>query len=296
MIARKGPNTEPSLFDSPSPEPTTRPTRLGLTVIDYKQASSILTVPKGFMQGYDFTINPYSGCAFGCAYCYAAAFAPDETLSKDWGTWVRVKDNALDLLRRVKRDLRGKSIYISSVTDPYQPIERSLELTRSLLQELVHHQPRVIIQTRSPIVARDIDVLQQFEFAQVNMTVTTDDEDVRKAFEPGCPSNAQRLQAISEVQRAKVRACITMTPLLPVVNPETFADALLATGVTRFIVQPFHTKKGMFAAGTRDTATPLIDKYKWDGEGYAAARDVLRRKLNTKNTGLGEGKEGFAPV
>jgi len=269
-----------------------RPTRLGLTVIDYKEASGILTKPKGFMAGYDFTINPYSGCAFGCAYCYAAAFAPDAHASDTWGRWVTVKENALDLLKRSRKDLRGKSVYISSVTDPYQPVEKQLNLTRDILRELIHHQPRLVIQTRSPLVARDIDLFKQFEVAQVNMTVTTDSEEVRKAFEPGCPANQQRLHAIREVQAAGVQSCITMTPLLPVTNAEAFADALLATGVRRFIVQPFHEKKGQYAAGTRDLAQPLIAQYQWTGAGYVAVRDVLRRRL----PGLGEGKEGFAPL
>ncbi|MFN0011972.1 MAG: radical SAM protein [Phycisphaerales bacterium] len=285
-----------SLFADPDPPPADegrpRPTSLGLTVIDYKDATGILTKPKGFMEGYDFTINPYSGCAFGCAYCYAAAFAPDERSSQEWGTWVRVKQNAIDLLRRGKRDVRGKSIYISSVTDPYQPIEKALELTRGILAELVHHQPRLVIQTRSPLVARDLDLLKQFKVAQVNMTVTTDSEEVRRAFEPGCPGNAQRLDAIAKVAAAGIQTCITMTPLLPVENAQAFADALLATGVRRFIVQPFHAKKGQYAAGTRETARPLIERYAWDGDGYEKVRAVLRARLPN----LGEGKEGFGPV
>ena len=285
-----------SLFAEPDPPRAgvarPRPTSLGLTVIDYKDAAGILTKPKGFMEGYDFTINPYSGCAFGCAYCYAAAFAPDERSSQEWGTWVRVKQNAIDLLRRGKRDLRGKSIYISSVTDPYQPIEKTLELTRSIIAELVKHQPRLVIQTRSPLVARDIDLFQQFKVAQVNMTVTTDSEEVRRAFEPGCPGNQQRLEAIAKVAAAGIQTCITMTPLLPVDDAKTFAEALLATGVRRFIVQPFHAKKGQYAAGTRETARPLIERYEWDGAGYEAVRAVLRGKLPN----LGEGKEGFGPV
>ncbi|MBX3360255.1 MAG: radical SAM protein [Phycisphaeraceae bacterium] len=282
-----------SVSERPPPdEVDRRPRRLGLTVIDYKDVAGILTKPKGFMAGYDYTINPYSGCAFGCAYCYAASFAPVERSSQAWGQWVVVKQNALELLKRSKRDLSDKSIYISSVTDPYQPIEKQLEMTREILRELVHHQPRLVIQTRSPLVARDIDLLKQFRTAQVNMTVTTDSEEVRKAFEPGCPANHQRLNAIAEVAAAGVQACVTMTPLLPVVDAEAFASALFATGVRRFIVQPFHAKKGQFAAGTRDDAAPLIEQYGWSGDGYAAVRDVLRRRLPQ----LGEGKDGFAPV
>ncbi|MBO0697500.1 MAG: radical SAM protein [Zavarzinella sp.] len=269
-----------------------RPDRLGLAVLDYKDVSGILTTPKGFMAGYDYTINPYTGCAFGCSYCYAASFAPDDRSVESWGRWVVVKQNAIDLLKRARRDLRGKSIYISSVTDPYQPIEKHLELTRDILRELVHHQPRLVIQTRSPLVVRDIDLIGQFEVAQVNMTVTTDSEEVRRAFEPACPGNQQRLDAIATVRAVGIQTCITMTPLLPVADAEEFATALLATGVTRFIVQPFHPKKGQFAAGTKDTAAPLIARYNWTGDGYVAVREVLRRRLPQ----LGEGKEGFAPV
>jgi DNA repair photolyase len=141
-------------------------------------------------------------------------------------------------------------------------------------------------------VTRDIDLLKQFDVAQVNMTVTTDSEEIRRAFEPSCPGNHQRLDAIAEVHAAGVQTCITMTPLLPVVDAEQFAAALLATGVKRFIVQPFHSKKGQFAASTKDTATPLIQRYNWTGAGYEAVREVLRRRLPQ----LGEGKEGFSPI
>jgi DNA repair photolyase len=99
------------------------------------------------------------------------------------------------------------------------------------------------------------------------------------------------LAAITEVQAAGIPSCITMTPLLPVTDANRFAQQLLATGVKRFIVQPFHPKKGQFAAGTRDTAGPLIQQYRWDGAGYLEVRDVLKAMLPQ----LGEGKEGFAP-
>ncbi len=149
------------------------------------------------------------------------------------------------------------------MTDPYQPVEKELELTRGILKELVEHQPRLVIQTRSPLVTRDIDLIRQFEVVQVNMTVTTDSEEVRRAFEPSCPGNHQRLDAIAEICAAGIQSCVTMTPLLPVVDAEGFASRLLATGITRFIVQPFHGKKGQYAAGTKDTATPLIERYNW---------------------------------
>ena len=92
------------------------------------------------------------------------------------------------------------------MTDPYQPVERTLELTRDLLRELAdHHQPRLVVQTRSPLVTRDLDLLVRFEHVQVNVTVTTDDDEVRRAFEPSCPNNRVRLKAVGEVVAAASR-------------------------------------------------------------------------------------------
>jgi DNA repair photolyase len=281
-----------SLFDQETND-FPRPGKLGHTEITYDDVSSILTPGSGFMDAYDFTLNPYSGCSFGCNYCYAAFFSRDREQRDNWGNWVKVKDNALTLLRKKRPQcLTGKTIYMSSVTDPYQPIEKKLKLVRGLLEELVrHHQPRLVIQTRSPVVTRDIDVLGQFDHVQVNMTVTTDSEDVRRAFEPTCPNNKVRLHAIREIKNAGINACITLTPLLPVENPDLFADMLLETGVETFIVQPFHSAGGKFIAGTREAANEVIARYNWSDARYREVLSVLRARLPN----LGLGKQGFAP-
>src|SRR5687768_1675050 len=115
-----------------------RPAQIGPAEVLYAQARSILTKSSGFIDAFDYTLNPYSGCTFGCSYCYAAAFVRDYERRNSWGQWVQVKENALELLRkRRKKPLEGTTIYLSSVTDPYQPVERELKLTRALLEELV---------------------------------------------------------------------------------------------------------------------------------------------------------------
>lgn len=276
------------------PPPPERLTQLGHAAITYKQASSLLTKATGFVGAYDYTLNPYSGCSFGCSYCYAAFFARGNDLRDRWGQWVQVKENALALLRRQRnKPLRGAKIYMSSVTDAYQPVERELGLTRDILQELLaYHQVALVLQTRSPLVTRDLDLLSQFTTVQVNMTVTTDDERVRKAFEPHCPSNRVRMKAIAQVQAAGVETCITLTPLLPVADPDGFAETLLETGVRKFVVQPFHATRGKFVAGTRDQALALVSALGWNDARYAEVVHVLKQRLPV----LMEGKEGFAPA
>ena len=299
---------------------------LGHSIITDSPAGAILTRATGFMNAYDFTLNPYSGCSFGCTYCYAAFFSRKTEERDSWGEWVRVKNNAVELLEeRLNRKpdfIDGKTIYMSSVTDPYQPIERKVKLTRGLLEIMAgqtyrsedgqlslisnvpNPKPKLVIQTRSPDVVNDCDLFQNIENnggrVRVNMTVTTDDEDVRRTFEPFCPSNTVRLQAISEVQNAGVDTCITMTPLLLVKEADNFAEQLLETGVDRFIIQPFHFQKGKFVAATRDQAFDLMaEKLNTDRaqfgkaylEHYRTIKDVLQERLPN----LGEGKGGFAP-
>jgi len=275
-------------------EPKEKKTNLGQSTIEYKDASSILTKTSGFMNAYDFSINPYSGCSFGCTYCYAAFFIRNKEKMDNWGYWVQVKENALKLLQKKrKKPLIDKTIYMSSVTDPYQPIEKELELSRSILQELIdHHKVRLVVQTRAPLATRDIDLFKQFEKIQINMTITTDSEEVRKVFEPYCPSNKVRLKAIKEIHDAGIQSCITMTPLLPVENADTFAEQLKSTGITNYIIQPFHSKKGRFVAGTRQAAMDIINKYDWNDEAYQKVFKIIQKHIPE----IGIGKTGFAPI
>src|SRR5262245_26437028 len=148
--------------------------------ISFVSAHSILSRASGYIDAFDYTLNPYRGCAFACDYCYAAFFADSLARMESWGDWVVVKENAVALLRRVGSRIEGKSIYMSSVTDPYQPVELKLQLTRALLETMLPHQPRLVVQTRSPSVTRDLDLLRRSKVLRVNMTITTDDDGIRK--------------------------------------------------------------------------------------------------------------------
>ena len=110
---------------------TPMPNKIGSTQVTYRPARDILTKTSGFMKTYDFTLNPYSGCSFGCSYCYAAFFSRDQAQQDNWGLWVNAKQNAAQLLGDLKPGaLDGKRIYMSSVTDPYQPLEQKILLTQ----------------------------------------------------------------------------------------------------------------------------------------------------------------------
>lgn len=288
-----------------------RPPIVGQARVTYGDTRDILTRATGFIDSYDYSLNPYSGCSFGCTYCYAAFFTRSSELSDSWGYWVHVKQNAVARLTRKYSpgSLDGKSIYMSSVTDPYQPVERKVQLTRSLLTVLAtQHVPKLVVQTRSPDVTRDCDVYQKIVArggeVQINMTVTTDDEAVRSVFEPLCPSIDRRIGTVGKLAKLGLETCVTMTPLLWLNDADAFAKQLLSTGTKRFITQSFHFNKGKFVAMTRENACRLMAQ-KLDCsladfparymEHYRSWRRTLESRLGHPPLVVGEDKMGFIP-
>lgn len=109
----------------------------GVAMVD---ARTILTPASGFIRRYRYSLNPYSGCRFACEYCYARAFAPTEEKRRTWGEWASAKRNAAALIAKACADgtlQSGDAIYMSSATDPYQPAEHRLALTRSILEAIL---------------------------------------------------------------------------------------------------------------------------------------------------------------
>src|SRR5688572_3897260 len=135
-----------SLFELPGLD---LPSQIGTARVRSMPSESVLNPGRGRTADFDYTLNPYRGCGFGCSYCFAAAFVPDLAQRADWGNWIEVKDRAIDVVRSKK--LYGKRIFMSSATDPYQPLEAKLGLTRGIVEELLKVQARLVVQTRSPI-------------------------------------------------------------------------------------------------------------------------------------------------
>lgn len=260
--------------------------------MEYVEARSIFSPATGFIArgGFDFTCNPYLGCTFGCTYCYAAFLPQNRRPVDDWGRWLTAKRNAVELAEKQSKRVTGKSVYMSSVTDPYQPAERVLMLTRGILESLVPHQPRLVIQTRGPLVVRDIDVLTQFEHVRVNFSIPTDSDEIRRRFEPKAPPLDRRWKAVSELKAAGVPVAICVTPTLPIENPERLADRIAGLGPDVVVTQDFHDSGGSFGADTGVKARQASAALSW-GEGeYRRFVEVLRTRQP-----VFEGESGFFP-
>lgn len=261
--------------------------------MDLIAARSIFSPATGFIRrgGFDWSCNPYVGCTFGCTYCYAMFLPQNRRPREDWGRWLQAKHNAVELAHKRAPKLAGQSLYLSSVTDPYLPAERSLFLTRGILETLAPHQPRLLVQTRGPLVVRDIDVLRQFRRVRINVSIPTDSETVRRAFEPKAPPLEKRWAAASELQAAGLAVGLCLTPLLPLADPAALVDRVAAFRPEVLVVQDFHDAEGRFGADTRPEARQLRASSGWSAADYRAFRDRLRDRLDFVH----EGEAGFYP-
>ena len=161
------------------------------------------------------------------------------------------------------------------------PLERKVELTRGIVEALSasERQPVLRVQTRSPLVTRDIDLFKRFDDVRVNMSITTDSDAVRKRFEPSCASIEQRLVAIETVKAAGIPVSIFLAPLLPIEDPDRFARRIAAIGPDHVYASPFNVTDGHFKGSTRAIALQLAEDYGWTRARAEATIDLLRGRL-----------------
>jgi DNA repair photolyase len=248
-------------------------------------ARSILTRTGGYLSGFTHTLQPYRGCEFSCVYCYVrqmtvARTSPDKL---PWSEWIAPKTNAPELLQREgeRGRLAGARIFCSSSTDPYTPLERKLRLTRGCLEVMADHPPdALIVQTRNPLVVRDSDLLARIPRVGVSMTVTTDDESVRRALEPDSPSTERRIAALAELRAAGIRVQATLSPLLPG-DLERLAERL-EPAADRVLIDDFFRGDGAGGSRSKSALARLEDLgfSDWAKPGYAdSALGVFRERF-----------------
>jgi DNA repair photolyase len=211
------------------------------------ECKSILT--KSGIEGVDYALNPYVGCAHGCVYCYATFMKRFTGHKEEWGTFVDVKVNAAEVLARQMRRAKTSAssveprgnIVSGTVTDPYQPLEREYEITRTCLEVLTDYDFPVSILTKSDLVLRDLDLFRRLKDVEVGFTIITLDEEVQRFFEPCSSPASARVAALAELAGAGVRTWAFCGPLLPFLSDgEEEMDALFGelarAGVSYIIV------------------------------------------------------------
>lgn len=287
----------PLLFDSHTDGSLRRP---ALPILgEQKDIRYYATRAKSVLNGTDVTkmgfwsINPYVGCAFGCAYCYAryahgyvmersVTAHPEHTQLRDafetmppWLAFERqifVKENAADVLRRTLRQgsdkhlnlLKGEGIGIGTATDPYQPAERRYRITRGILEVLSEHEGlRVWIVTKSPLVTRDVDVLRRLQRRNdisVHISLITLDRDLARRIEPRAPTPDARLRALARLREHGIDAGVNVMPVLPGITDrpdqlEPLIKAVASAGASRVAACALRLR-----SAARQRYLPFIEK------------------------------------
>jgi DNA repair photolyase len=254
------------------------------------RARTVLNNPASTGMGY-WSINPYVGCAFGCAYCYARyahryalerAIASGnvadelESDSREMPPWlaferrILVKENGADVLRATLRQgsdrhlglVRGDSLVIGTATDPYQPAERRFRITRQILEVLCQHPGlRVEVITKSPLVTRDVDLLLQLarhSRVSVHVSLITVDRELARRIEPRSPTPESRLRAVRRLSDAGVDVGVFCMPVLPGITDraedlDALARSVAEAGATHFAAGSLRLR-----ATARERYLPLI--------------------------------------
>ncbi|XQY93753.1 SPL family radical SAM protein [Metabacillus sp. HB246100] len=264
-----------------------------------KYPKSILNKGNGYLSHYTHSLNPYTGCVFACSYCYVRRMPVSLFRDGEWGKWVDIKKNAEELFRKEYKRAKAKgpvSIFMSSSTDPYQPIESKEKITRSLLEIMSEDPPDFLfVQTRSPLVTRDIDLFSTLRNIRVSVTIETDIEEMKEAFTPKAPSISSRLQALKVLTEAQIPTQAAIAPVLP--SSESFGE-LLAEVTSRVCLDDYFMGDGSNGKRTKSLKIPSMYENLDIEEWYSpdAYKKVHENLLHSFTQGqILISKQGFAP-
>ena len=265
----------------------------------FADARTILSRTSGFIReaGFTHSLTPARNCTFGCSYCYVPTMRVQGGLQPEdwrrWGQFTTFKQNAAELLAR---ELRPEQvIYCSPLVDPYQPGE---ELMPRILETLLAAPPAVlVIQTRSPLILRDVALLQRLK-ARVSFSVTSNRADVLRHYEVHCAPYEERLAAIRTLNAQGVETFVTLAPLLPADIDALMADVLEASPHA-LIADPLHIRATkQRGATTREAALEIARRrgeQDWFEPQFQA--DLLERMRGIAaeaGRAFGTGPEGFS--
>lgn len=198
------------------------------------------------LPGLDWALNPYRGCEHSCAYCYAQDVTRFEP-SRPWGDVLEVKSNIVQVLAKELRRRREGVVGVGTVTDPYQPAEARFELTRGCLRLLRSSRTEASVLTKSPLVLRDLDVLEGWAGAEVGLSVSTLDEGISAVLEPGAPAPKERMSTLGRLSASGVRTYLMAAPIMPGLSGDEgqlgeLISQASAAGVKRVIWDMYNQK------------------------------------------------------
>jgi DNA repair photolyase len=183
-----------------------------------------------------FTLNPYVSCTVGCSYCFVPHMRHKQLEERKWGTYVDIKESAVELLDRELRRLRKPAkIFMSTATDPYQPVEERYQITRQMLEVFTRYpQHALSILTKQALVERDADILTRLPRVAVGMSISVIDDRLARILEPWAPVTSERLAIIGRLSAQQIATYVLWAPaIVPAPMSESFIhDAVAAIAAT----------------------------------------------------------------
>ncbi len=201
---------------------------------------------KSRLPGLDYSLNPYTGCQHNCAYCYVPNVM--RIPRGNWGSFVKTKTNIPNVLLKEIRKKEKGVVGISTVTDPYQPIERKYRLTRYCLEQLLIYNFPICIQTKSNLIVRDIDLISKFSNAEVMFSIGTLNDSERKLLEPFSSSIQNRLDALKRFSNTNVKTSVFFGPIYPTVTKkdvEELFEIFSTYNISEILIDKFNIRKDM---------------------------------------------------
>lgn len=218
----------------------------GLENIEVRLVACKTALSPSRLPGLDWALNPYRGCTHSCVYCYAQDVTRFEP-SRPWGEVLEVRSNIVEVLRKELMRARDGVVGVGTVTDPYQPAEERYELTRGCLAGLRSRGVEASVLTKSPLVLRDMDLLEGWAGAEVGLSIASMDEGLSAVLEPGAPKPDERMAALERLARAGVRTYLMAAPIIPGLwdGPSSLSELVecaFSAGVRRIIWDRYNPK------------------------------------------------------
>ena len=183
--------------------------------LSIREIESKTALQPSALLGLDFALNPYKGCEHACAYCYSPFILRE---NRPWGRFVDIRRNIAQVLAKELGSKQAGVVGIGTVTDPYQPVEAEYKITRMCLEVLLRKDWPIVVQTKSALVIRDIDLLSKFSRSEIGMTITSMDDKARKLYEPLTSPVKAQFKALKMLKEAGIRTWVYVGPIIPFVT------------------------------------------------------------------------------
>ncbi len=225
------------------------------------KAKAILV--KSNLPASDYVANPYGGCTHNCRYCYASFMKRFTGHEEPWGSFLDVKSYESC---KLPKSLSGKTVLLSSVTDPYNPFEVKYHKSRQILELLRHKDAHVEILSKSDLMVQDLDLLKQMPDLSVGISLNTLDDNFRKAMEPGAPSVQRRLNALKTLHNAGIKTYLFISPIFPYITD----ICALADAAEGFVDQICFENLNLRGAAKEEILGFIAEQYPQYLDGYNA--------------------------